>query len=87
MALRTIVLYGNPGAYSVNDPALFNRQVVLVHREGTQYDLTYDDAGTPGNREYFHEAGKINFAVAFNGPTVGRPGRFALERIHVTYKV
>lgn len=87
MGLSVITLYGNPGATSVTHPDLFNREVVLVHREGTEYDLTYADDGTPGNREYFYYGSTVLFSIPFNGPTIGRPGRFALERVHVTYKV
>jgi hypothetical protein len=82
MAVRTILLYGNPGATSVTYPDLFGREIVLVHREGTQYD-----EGTPGNREWLHTGAQVSFEIPFAGPTTGRPGRFALERVHITYKV
>lgn len=83
MGVRKVILYGNPGATSVTYPDLFGREIVLVHREGMQYE----EDTAPGNREWSHTGADVSFLIPFAGPSGGRPGRFALERVHITYKV
>jgi hypothetical protein len=75
--IRTIVLYGNPGAFSVTDGDLFNREIIAVHREGVLYNPIDG---------YTYSGASVTFINAFAGPTIGRVPRFALERVFIIYR-
>lgn len=52
---RTYRLF--PGQYGVIDPELAGATVLVVKREGTEYELNRVTAVAPGEREVTHDSG------------------------------
>lgn len=69
--INKLVLYGSPGESTVTDPRLAYVNMLIVKREGVEYDFV---AELPGNRQVFYERGMgrlwFDPANPFTGPPI-----------------